>query len=106
MGTLFRSLAEAAKQLLPDMQIALVHDQGPWDKYALEAYNNWIADDSWGEANRFAGIKPLSWREDVGLQAADLIAYEGMRALDKELWAKDVKLRYALNQLLDRKVPV
>lgn len=106
MGTLLRSIADAAKDYPPDFRIVIVHDHSQWDRYALSAYDRWIGDDSWGERHRFLGITPLTWREDVGLQAADLIAYEAMRSLDNELWNEDVPMRYALRQILDNKVPV
>lgn len=108
MGLLLLNLADAAKEQIPDAKIAVVHEHGPWDKYALEAYNAWIDDNSWGERDRFLGITPLSWKEDVGLQAADLIAYESMRAIDNELWSKkqNFPMRYALRTLISNDVPV
>src|ERR1035441_1694135 len=108
MGLLLLALADGAKEQIPNDKIAIVHDHGDWDKYALQAYNSWIDDNSWGEKDRFVSITPLRWKDDVGLQAADLIAYEAMRAIDTELWGKkkDATMRYALGELLDRKVPI
>ncbi|HTR25157.1 MAG TPA: hypothetical protein VMI10_14345 [Terriglobales bacterium] len=108
MGILLVHLAEAAKEQMPNAKIAVVHDHGPWDAYALQAYNAWIDDNSWGERDRFVGIAPLRWQDDVGLQAADLIAYESMRATDNELWSKkkNAPMRYALRTLLSKNVPI
>lgn len=106
MGTLLHAIAEAAKKHASGIQIAIVHDHSQWDVHALDGYNRWINDNSWGERHRFVGITSLTWRDDVGLQAADLIAYEGMRLLDSELWSEDVPMRYALRHLLSSKVAI
>lgn len=109
MGCLLLALADAAReQLAPDTKIAVIHEHGSWDEYALQAYNAWIDDNSWGERERFVGITSLSWKGDVGLQAADLIAYESMRAIDNELWSKkkDAPMRYALRTLVGNNVSI
>jgi len=108
MGLLLLALADAAREQVPDATIAVIHDHGPWDMHALQAYNAWIDDNSWGERDRFLGITPLAWKDDVGLQSADLIAYEAMRAIDAELWSKkqDAPMRYALRMLVGKNVPV
>lgn len=108
MSLLLVHLIDAAKEQVPDAKIALVHDHGPWDVCALQAFNAWMAEDSWGEKDRFIGITPLRWQDDVGLQAADLIAYESMRAIDDELWRKkqSIPMRYALRTLVSNDVPI
>jgi hypothetical protein len=106
MGTLLLSIADAAKKEPDDVRIALVHDHGPWDQYALASYNQWIDDDSWECRDRFVGIIPLTWKQDVGLQAADLIAYESMRAIDNQLWKPGAPMRYGLSSLIASRVPM
>jgi len=106
MGTLLLSIADAAKEEPEDVRVGLVHDHGPWDKFALEGYKKWINDDSWDCRNRFLGITPRSWKDDVGLQAADLIAYESMRHIDNALWNPDSQMRHGLRNLLSSDVPV
>ncbi len=97
MGTLLLSIADEAKKE-GNVRIAVIHDHGPWDRHALEGYNQWIDDDSWGLKDRFVGITSLTWSDDVGLQAADLIAYESMRAIDNELWQRGTPMRYGLRK--------
>ncbi len=106
MGTIMHAIADAAKGYPPDFRIALVHDHGDWDAHALAGYNDWVDDHSWEDRHRFVRITPLTWREDVGLQAADLIAYETMRWLDNELWVGDDRMRYALRKLVSNDVHI
>jgi len=76
-----------------DYRVALVHDHGDWDKQALEGYNLMVDDKQWEHRHRFVSITPLTWRDDVGLQSADLIAYEAMRWLDDRLWTgRDMRI--------------
>jgi hypothetical protein len=45
-----------------------------------------VDDPAWEHRHKFVGITPLTWRDDVGLQSADLFAYESMRYLDAQNW--------------------
>jgi hypothetical protein len=72
----------------PEYKVALVHDHGDWDVEALKGYNRMMDDPKFEYRDRFVSITPLTWKEDVGLQAADLITYESMRWLDDHLWTK------------------
>jgi hypothetical protein len=100
-GVLMQQLGAAlAKDFPPEFRMAVIHDHGPWDAIALQAYNNWVDDPTWEHRHRFVSITPLTWKADIGLQSSDLIAYESMRWLDDHLWTgKD--LRPALKALLD-----
>jgi hypothetical protein len=86
----------------PDIDgVAIVHDHGPWDNAALIGYNQMIDDPNWKFRKQFFGITPLSWKQDVGLQSADLFAYESMRYLDDHKWEGDI-MRKALRELINR----
>jgi hypothetical protein len=82
-----------------DHRVVLIHDHGNWDRDALEGYNSLVDDPSWLRRYRFVSITPLTWRDDVGLQSADLIAYELLRSLDDRLWTQR-DMRLALKALL------
>jgi hypothetical protein len=82
---LMTDLAFALEDVGPDARVALIHDHGDWDKDALAGYNVMVDDQTWPRRHRFVSITPLTWREDVGLQSADLFAYEAMRHLDDKL---------------------
>jgi hypothetical protein len=85
---------------LPGYQIFMIHDHGNWDVEALQSYNSMLSEPRWQSADRFAGITPGSWEKVVGLQAADLIAYETFKHLDNRLFVEDYKVRYALRTLI------
>jgi hypothetical protein len=86
------------KHVLSD-RVTIVHDHGNWDIHALQAFNILVDDPEWEYRNRFVAITPLRWQDDTGLQSADLIAYECMRAIDNELWTGK-KMRTAMEELL------
>ena len=90
---LMYEIAFAMQEWPEDCRVALVHDHGDWDKLALEGYNQLVDDPEWEHRHRFVSITPLTWKDDVGLQAADLIAYELMRRLDDTLWTgRDIRI--------------
>lgn len=86
MKALMNELGTALAENRPNDQLAIVHDHGDWDTAALAGYKQMVDTLQWEHRHRFAGITPLTWREDVGLQSADLFAYESMRYLDDHNW--------------------
>jgi hypothetical protein len=86
MKALMEQLGAAIAETHPDDQLAIVHDHGDWDVPALQSYNQMVDDPAWEHRHKFVGITPLTWRDDVGLQSADLFAYESMRYLDAQNW--------------------
>lgn len=99
MSLLMVLIGEAMAKHAPNERLALIHDHGDWDVHALNAYNRLIDDPKFEHRHRFVSITPLSWRDDTGLQSADMIAYEAMRLIDNQLWTgKD--LRRAMQELL------
>ena len=85
MKALMQQLGRALAEHRPDDQLAIVHDQGDWDADALQSYSQML-DEKWEHCHRFLSITARSSREDVGLQSADLFAYESMRYLDDHNW--------------------
>jgi hypothetical protein len=86
MKALMQQLGEALAEHQPNDHLAIVHDHGNWDVQALQSYNQMVDDPTWEHRHRFVGITPLCWRDDVGLQSADLFAYESMRYLEDHNW--------------------
>jgi hypothetical protein len=80
-------------------QVAMIHDHGDWDSLALQIFNGLVDNPNWEFRDRFISITPLNWKQDVGLQAADLIAYELMRRLDDKLWTGK-EMRIPLRKML------
>jgi hypothetical protein len=85
---------------LPDHKILIIHDHGNWDTEALQGYNSMVDEPRWQSRDRFAGITPGRWEQVVGLQAADLIAYETFKHLDNRLFRSGSQVRYALRSML------
>ena len=86
MKALMQQLGKAMADTYPEDRLAIVHDHGDYDLQALASYNQMIDTVEWEHRHRFVSITPLTWREDVGLQSADLFAYESMRYLDDHNW--------------------
>jgi hypothetical protein len=101
MKQLMLKIAEAMEHWEPDYRVALVHDHGDWDKLAYDGFYQLVDDPKWEHRERFVSITPLSSYADIGLQAADLIAYEAMRQLDDTLWTGD-DMRVPLRELLKK----
>jgi hypothetical protein len=99
MKEIMVEIAKAMEDAKSEDQVAIIHDHGNWDAAALRAYNSLVDDPTWPRRHFFASITPLTWKQDVGLQSADLITYELMRLLDDKLWTgRD--MRRALQALL------
>ena len=92
-------MGEALDKHPPSDRVTIIHDRGNWDVHALQAFKILVDDPEWEYRNRFVAITPLRWRDDTGLQSADLIGYECMRVIDNELWTGG-KMRKAMEALL------
>lgn len=91
MKALMEELGKAMALHQPEDRLAIIHDHGDWDVQALQSYNEMVDTVEWEHRHRFVSITPLTWREDVGLQSADLFAYESMRYLDDHNWEGDMR---------------
>ena len=76
---------------LPDHKIFIIHDHGNWDTAALQGYNSMVDEPRWQSRDRLVGITPGLWEQAVGLQAADLIAYETFKTLTIGYFERDRK---------------
>jgi hypothetical protein len=84
-----------------EFRVAVVHDHSHWDNLAHDGFYQLVDDPQWPYRDRFVSITPLSSYADVGLQTADLIAYEAMRWLDNNLWTGE-DMRKPLQKLLKK----
>jgi len=85
MKQLMILLGEAMEDWEPEFRVAVVHDHSHWDNLAHDGFYQLVDDPTWPYRERFVSITPLSSYADIGLQTADLIAYEAMRWLDNNL---------------------
>jgi hypothetical protein len=94
------------REYFPGDQVLLIHDHGNWDTAAQEAYNLMVDDDRWEPRKLFAGISALTWQQSVGLQAADMIAYEVFREVKAGGIHTDHERRPAIRAFEKQRIPV
>jgi hypothetical protein len=87
------------RRFYPNDQVHIVHDKGNWDLQALAAYNLMADDLEWNNRELFVGITSMTGSQSVGLQAADLIAFESYKALFKKLVHNSDEMRKAMQAL-------
>jgi hypothetical protein len=95
------SLGHIMRAHFPNDQVMLVHDHGDWDMQALTAYNLMVEDKSWPSRHFFHSLTSLTSKESIGLQAADLIAYETFKRVYNRLVKNSNELRWALRQFAE-----
>jgi hypothetical protein len=93
------------REWFPGDKVLLIHDRGNWDADALAAFNTMVGSGDWPSKDVFLSIAPMSREQSVGLQAADLIAFEAQRALQTKLIRNSEDMRWAMLQFEDKKVP-
>lgn len=99
-------LGRVMREVRPGDRVMLIHDHGDWDKVALDVYNSMVDDPKWKSRHVFHSITPLTWRDSIGLQAADLAAYETFRVLNAKLATNQTSMRYALRHLVAQEMPM
>ncbi len=100
LQTVMTFIATACEELLsPEDRVLIIHDKGNWDGEALRGYRSMVDDRRWGHRHRFVGIEGKTGKQDVCLQAADMIAFESFKEADNLLFRNE-KTRAALEALL------
>jgi hypothetical protein len=87
-------------------QVLLVHDHGNWDAEALKGYKLMIDDERWEPRHLFVGLLPMTAPQSVGLQAADMIAYEVFRGVKAKTSSSDAALRGVIQEMLNKEIPI
>ena len=90
----------------PDDHVLLVHDSGNWNAQALRGYNLLINDPEWEPRGLFDGLLPRSGKQSVGLQAADMIAYEVFKGVKARTNSPDSALRGVIQELRNKRIPM
>jgi hypothetical protein len=93
------SLGGLLRENFPEDQVMIVQDHGDWDVRALAAYNNMLSDLRWGSRLFFHSFTSLSWKQSVGLQSCDLIAFEMFKRVHQKLTKNTDELRWAMRQI-------
>jgi hypothetical protein len=98
------SLGHVLREHCSGSEVAFVFESSQWDDHAISAYNQMVQDQRWQDRHLFQSVTALTWKDSVGLQAADLIAYEGFKAIHAKLVRNTDQLRWALQQFVNEKL--
>lgn len=90
-----------------DVRVAIIHDRAPgYDGVIVDAFNMMLSDPSVPHYKElFTTIAPMRWEDCVPLQPADMIAYEGFKAIDSEM-NSTAKMRKSMEALLGNGVRI
>jgi len=81
-----KAMGEMAYLHVPRDIVEFTFDQNKYREYNAGAFYNWIINDSaWMAKDLLADKVSFACRKTVGIQAADLIAREGMKNLDNQV---------------------
>jgi len=116
-GMMRRTYVLCMKQVMVDVAIVmekyfsgdtvlLVHDHGSWDQYALEAYNLMVDEPGWSRRGVFEGLVAKTNQDAIGLQAADMIAYEVFKGVKAKTISSDAEMRAVMKEFGKRDVPI
>ena len=101
-------IAHIMEQFFPGDRVLLVHDQNSWGDVVLEAYNLMIDEPEWRPRHIFEGIVSKSGKDPsaIGLQAADLIAYEVFKGFKAKTVSEEREMRAVMKEFIRRDVPM
>jgi len=108
MKHLMVEIAHVMEEYFPGDQVHLIHDHGNWDDTALEGYKLMVGDPEWKRGKVFEGIVSKSGKDPsaVGLQAADMIAYEVFKGIKAKTISKDAEMRAVMKAFVQQEVPM
>lgn len=101
-------LAHIMEEIFPGDRVLVTHDHGSWDDVALAGYNLLVNEPDWPYGHLFAGFGSKSGKDPsaVGLQAADMIAYEVFKGIKAKTVSKDAEMRGVMKEFMNREVPL
>jgi hypothetical protein len=106
MKQIMVDIGHIMREHFPGDQVLLIHDHGDWDTEALAGYNMMVDDIRWEPRHHFLGLVSMTWRQAIGLQAADLIVYEIFKRLKSKVIDDSEKIRAPLRQLANNRMPI
>jgi hypothetical protein len=99
-------IARIMRDVFPGDKVLLIHDHGNWDVEALKGYNLMVDDKNWKPRHLFLGLLPMTSPQSVGLQAADMVAYEVFRGVKAKTKSPDAAMRGAIQEMLEKQIPM
>jgi hypothetical protein len=108
MKQMMVDIAHLMEDIFPGDRVLLIHDHGNWDDAAVEGYNLIVDDRDWNRGHVFEGIVSKTGKDPVaiGLQAADMIAYEVFKGIKAKTVSKDAEMRAVMKEFINRDVPM
>jgi hypothetical protein len=99
-------IAHIMEESFPRDRVLLVHDHSNWNDSAIEGYNLMIDEPAWKYRHIFEGIVSKSGKDPsaVGLQAADMIAYEVFKGIKAKTVSKDAEMRAVMKEFVYRNI--
>jgi hypothetical protein len=65
--------------------VSIVHDRtDAYNRVLLDTFNAMLSDNTFRYRDRFTSITPMSWQDSIPLQAADLLAYENFKEVERQ----------------------
>jgi hypothetical protein len=98
------SLGHVLRAGYSDSQVAFVFESSQWEEHAILAYNQMVQDQRWQDRHLFQSVTGLTWKDSVGLEAADLIAFEAFKSIHAKVVKDTDQLRWALQQFVNEKL--
>lgn len=83
----------------PGTSISLIHDRCPYDSVMLDAFKQALDDPNFEHRSCFTTMEPMSWRNCIPLQPADMLAYENFKDALRILFPR--RRRKSLELLID-----
>jgi hypothetical protein len=99
-------LAITMEEIFPGDTVLLVHDSGNWDSFLLSAYNLMLKEGGWARAGLFEGLLAKTGQTSIGLQAADLIAYESFKGVKAKTKNPEAGIRGAMQEMIGQEIPL
>ncbi len=101
-------LAHIMEGSFPGDTVLVIHAHGNWDDAALEGYNLMVDDPAWKNKHKFEGLVSKTGKDPfaVGLQAADMIAYEVFKGIKAKTVSRDAEFRAVMKAFIDWDVPM
>lgn len=93
-------------QRLPNERVTVIYDRGKISEWAAQkAFSSMMDDMGWESRKYFVSMAPMGWENCALLQTADLLAYEGYKAIDRRALGT-LELRQSLESIIGHGVPI
>lgn len=99
-------VAHVMQKYFPGDTVLVIHDHGNWDDFLLKGYNLMVDEPDWASRDLFEGLLAKTGKTSVGLQAADMIAYESFKAVKAKTKSPETAMRGAVQEMLSQEIPI